>query len=177
VGKAVVFASVLTRFFSVTLECKKALFARLRHRTRVLCAVSSALPVAESGGDPCRHARRRRKPKLSFPGLLMLLVYHVFVGNGALETHVDELTGILLSASALSQRRQRLPWQVFRDILAECLACRANPREHSAAFHKGLRLRGLDGTGFGVNNVPRLVCSLGKAVVSSKQPLRGCARS
>lgn len=110
-----------------------------------------------------RHACRRRKPKLSFPRLLRALVYHVFVGHGALETHVDELTGILLSASALSQRRQRLPWQVFRDILAECLACRAHPREHPEAFYKGLRLLGLDGTGFGVNNVPRLVRSLGKA--------------
>lgn len=111
-----------------------------------------------------RHQKcRRRKPEISFAKLVLAVVYHVFMGKGALQTHVEELSGVLLSGSALSQRRQRLPWQVFRDILAECLGPRAQLRQHPEAFYKGLRLLGLDGTSFGVNNVPRLVRSLGKA--------------
>ena len=60
-------------------------------------------------------------------------------------------------------RRQRLPWQLFRDLLAQCLRPLADRRRHPEAFYHGYRLVGLDGTCFGVHNVPRLVRALGKA--------------
>jgi hypothetical protein len=100
---------------------------------------------------------------LSFAQLLLGLVYHALMGQGRLENDIAEIWGQWISASALSQRRQTLPWQIFRDLLAECLRPVARPRRHPAAFYKGWRLVGLDGTCFGVHNVPRLVRALGKA--------------
>jgi hypothetical protein len=110
-----------------------------------------------------RHCRPRRPARISFADLLLGLVYHAVMGQGRLETHLFEQTGELLSAPAISQRRQRLPWQLFRDLLAQCLQPRAERRRHPEAFYHGYRLVGLDGTCFGVHNVPRLVCALGKA--------------
>jgi hypothetical protein len=100
---------------------------------------------------------------LSFAQLLLALVYHALMGQGRLEDDVAEISGLLLSASALSQRRQTLPWQVFGDLLAECLQPLAKRQQHPEAFYKGWRLLGLDGTCFGVANVPRLVRAFGKA--------------
>lgn len=107
--------------------------------------------------------RHRRQPILSFSQLLSALVYHVLMGSGSLQSHVQELLGIVLSGSALSQRRQRLPWQVFADILAIGLRPRAQRQQHRQAFYRGLRLIGLDGTSFALCNVPRIVRALGKA--------------
>jgi hypothetical protein len=100
---------------------------------------------------------------LSFAQLLLGLVYHALMGQGRLENDIATIWGRLVSGSALSQRRQTLPWQIFRDLLAECLQPLARPRRHPEAFYKGWRLVGLDGTCFGVHNVPRLVRALGKA--------------
>lgn len=110
-----------------------------------------------------RHCRPRRRPRVCFADLLRSLVYHALMGQGRIENHLFEQTGELLSAPAISQRRQRLPWQLFRDLLAEGLQPRADRRHHPEAFYHGWRLVGLDGTCFGVHNVPRLVRALGKA--------------
>jgi hypothetical protein len=100
---------------------------------------------------------------VSFADFLRGLVYHAVMGTGRLETHLFEQTAELLSAPAISRRRQRLPWQLFRDLLVNCLRPLADRRRHPEAFYHGYRLVGLDGTCFGVQNVPRLVRALGKA--------------
>lgn len=110
-----------------------------------------------------RHCRRRRKPNGSFADIVLGLVYHAVMGQGRLEQHLFEQTGILLSAPDISQRRQRLPWELFRDVLSHCLRPLADRRQHPEAFYHGYRLVGLDGTCFGVQNVPRMVQVLGKA--------------
>ena len=110
-----------------------------------------------------RHCRRRRRPSGSFADLLQGLVYHAVMGQGRLERHLFEQSGIVLSAPDISQRRQRLPWELFRDLLGHCLRPLGDPRRHREAFYHGYRLIGLDGTCFGVHNVPRLVQALGKA--------------
>ena len=110
-----------------------------------------------------RHCRARRKPRATFADLVQGLVYHVVMGQGRLERHRFEQSGILLSAPDISQRRQRWPWELFRDLLGHCLRPLADPRRHREAFYHGYRLIGLDGTCFGVHNVPRLVQALGKA--------------
>jgi hypothetical protein len=61
------------------------------------------------------------------------------------------------------QRRQRLPWEIFRRIMDVVLVARAEVRKHPQAFYQGLRLVGLDGTCFGLQNVPRIVRAMGKA--------------
>jgi len=110
-----------------------------------------------------RHCRRRRRARVSFADFLRALVYHAVMGSGRLENHLFEQTAVLLSAPAIAQRRQRLPWQLFHDLLANCLRPLADRRRHPEAFYHGYRLVGLDGTCFGVHNVPRLVRALGKA--------------
>lgn len=110
-----------------------------------------------------RHCRSRRKPRATFADLVLGLVYHVVMGQGRLERHLFEQSGIPLSAPNISQRCQRLPWELFRDLLGHCLRPLADPRRHPEAFYHRYRLIGLDGTCFGVHNVPRLVQALGKA--------------
>lgn len=110
-----------------------------------------------------RHCRRRRPARVSFADFLRVLVYHAVMGKGRLETHLFEQTAELLSAPAIARRRQRLPWQLFQDLLVNCLQPLAKLRQHPEAFYHGYRLVGLDGTCFGVHNVPRLVRALGKA--------------
>lgn len=105
----------------------------------------------------------RREPLLPFSQLLCALVYHGLMASGSLQTHVQELLGQQLSGSALSQRRQRLPWPLFERILAVALRPRAEPGVHPQAFYHGLRLVGLDGTGFALSNTPQIVRALGKA--------------
>jgi len=121
------------------------------------------LPARRLNAVHRRYARRRRPAQLSFAQLLLALVYHALMGQGRLQDAVADLWRLCLSASALSQRRQTLPWEIFRDLLAECLQPLARARQHPQAFYKGWRLLGLDGTCFGVHNVPRLVRALGKA--------------
>lgn len=106
---------------------------------------------------------KRRSPVLPFVWLLATLVFHALMGRGALEQHAQEMTGKKISGSALSQRRQRLPWEIFRRIMEVGLVARAEERKHPQAFYQGLRLVGLDGTCFGLQNVPRIVRALGKA--------------
>jgi hypothetical protein len=52
---------------------------------------------------------------------------------------------------------------LFERILRVALRPRASPSQHPQAFYHGLRLLGLDGTGFAAANTPQLVRSLGKA--------------
>jgi hypothetical protein len=76
---------------------------------------------------------------------------------------VKELFGIEISDAALTQRRARLPWEVFTRLLALALRPLAQPRQHTAAFYHGLRLVGIDGTQWSVRNTPRILGSLRKA--------------
>jgi hypothetical protein len=144
--------------------CKKTAASELSSPGRIFVRLfAPRLPARKLNAIHRRYARRRRPSELSFARLLLALVYHALMGQGRIQDDVAEISGLVLSASALSQRRQTLPWQIFRDLLAECLQPLARARQHPEAFYKGWRLLGLDGTCFGVHNVPRLVRALGKA--------------
>jgi hypothetical protein len=110
------------------------------------------------------HQTRRRKPLLRFDQLLLGLVYHVLMGVGTLQEHIEELTGRSLSGSALSQRRQRLSWAIFEEVMALGLQRRADPQRHPHAFYQGMRLVGLDGTRAALRNTPAILCGFTKAV-------------
>jgi hypothetical protein len=96
--------------------------------------------------------------------LVMGLVFHFLQPCGTLAAHVKRLTGIAVSDAALSQRRARLPWEVFEEILRWVLRPLAEPQKQPGAFYRGLRLVGLDGTMFSVFNTPWISQSLKKAV-------------
>lgn len=51
---------------------------------------------------------QRRSCKLSPHPFIMAMVFHVLSGGGTLAQHVNQLTGIDISDSALSQRRGNL---------------------------------------------------------------------
>jgi hypothetical protein len=110
------------------------------------------------------HQRRRRRPLLPFADLLLALVYHVLLGAGSLQDHVEELTGVRLSGSAFAQRRHRLHWKIFQEILALVLERRADPQQHPQAFYQGLRLLGVDGSRLAMTNTAQILRGFHKAV-------------
>lgn len=121
---------------------------------------------------PCRvlrslwracHPTARRGRKLTGEQLATAQVYHGLRRQGTLSHHVKELFGIEISDAALTQRRARLPWEIFTRLLELALQPLANRRRHKAAFYHGLRLVGIDGTQWSVRNTPRILGSLSKA--------------
>ena len=106
---------------------------------------------------------KRRPPTITSYELLMGLVFHVMAGAGTLAEHVKELTRKSITDGALSQRRTRLPWQIFETILEEVLRPRAKEKEHPEAFYHGLRLCGVDGSRLSVANTPQFKRSMRKS--------------
>jgi len=100
---------------------------------------------------------RGRPPKLSVRQLVCALVFHVMNGAGTLVEHLAMLTGLVMSGSSVSQRRQALPWEVFVKILEVALAPLAQPSQHRQAFYQGLRLVAIDGTQFSLANTPQIL--------------------
>lgn len=108
--------------------------------------------------------RAGRKACFAVADLVMSLVFHVLQVKGTLSEHVNELTAQTISDSALSQRRSRFSWEVFKTITARVLQPRANVAEHPECFYKGLRLMGIDGTQFSVSNTPQIDSLLTKSM-------------
>jgi hypothetical protein len=109
------------------------------------------------------HPSARRGRKLSGEQCATALVYHGLRRQGSLSDHVQELFGIEISAAALTQRRARLPWEIFSRLLELALRPLAQPGRHKEAFYHGLRLVGVDGTQWSVRNTPRILGALSKA--------------
>src|SRR5262249_55445989 len=98
-------------------------------------------------GVPTVPARRGRKPRGPLTDLLPALTFHVMQGTGTLAEHSAELFDDALADSSWADRRARLPWDIFADLLRRVLRPRAT-RRHRAAFWRGWRLVALDGTTF-----------------------------
>lgn len=109
------------------------------------------------------HPTARHGRKLSGVQCVIAQIYHGLRRQGTFGDHVKELFGIDISNSALTQRRARLPWEVFTRLLELALQPLAQPRRHKAAFYHGLRLVGIDGTQWSVRNTPRILGVLSKA--------------
>lgn len=106
---------------------------------------------------------RGQKPRLSGGQLVSALIFHVLAGAGTLAAHVQQLTGLKLSDSALSQRRTAAGLGVFEVIVRAALHPLAVLQEHPQAFYHGWRLIGMDGSQFSVSNTPQLLGRLSKA--------------
>ena len=98
--------------------------------------------------------RRGRKPRVALAALLTSLVFHLMHATGTLAEHFALLFEDALNDSSCADRRARLPWQVFADLMARALRPLARKRRHPEAFWRGWRLVALDGTQFSLSNTP-----------------------
>jgi hypothetical protein len=106
--------------------------------------------------------RRGRPPRVPLSELLPALTYHVIQGTGTLADHFTQLFGTSLADSSWSDRRQRLPWEIFAELMRRVLQPRATVA-HADAFWRGWRLVALDGTSFSLTNTAQVRASRPKA--------------
>ena len=107
-------------------------------------------------------ARRGRKPRVPVRELFPALTFHALQGAGTLAEHSAEIFADALSDSAWADRRARLPWDVFADLMRRALRPKATRRQPEA-FWRGWRLVALDGTTFSLTNTPQITGTLAKA--------------
>lgn len=114
-------------------------------------------------GTPTAPRRRGRKPRVPVSQLLPTLTFHVMQEAGTLADHLFQLFRTPLADSSWSDRRLRLPWEIFADLMRRALRPRATARQHRDAFWRGWRLVALDGTQFSLINTPQVTTRLVKA--------------
>jgi hypothetical protein len=107
--------------------------------------------------------RRGRKPRVPLAQVLPALTYHVMQDAGTLAEHLFQLFRTPLADSSWSDRRLRLPWEIFAELMRRALRPRATPRRHRDAFWRGWRLVGLDGTQFSLINTRQVTATRTKA--------------
>lgn len=106
--------------------------------------------------------RRGRKPRIPIDQLVQGLTFHVRQGAGTLAEHFFELFQEPLANSSWSDRRIRLPWEVFADLMRRALRPIASRRHHPDAFWRGWRLLAIDGTQYSVTNTPQVAATTTK---------------
>ena len=117
------------------------------------------------GGDftPALGKRRGCKPRVPLAQLLPAFVFHFMNGAGTLAEHFGQLFDAPLADSSWAERRARLPWSVFADLMRRALRPRATRRSQPEAFWRGWRLLALDATQFSLTNTPQLHGTVRKA--------------
>jgi hypothetical protein len=119
--------------------------------------------VLGSAEVPVVPRRRGRRPRVPLTEVLAALTFHVMQDVGTLSEHFTEVFGRPLADSSWSDRRTRLPWTIFTELMARVLRPRATARRHPDAFWRGWRLVALDGTDFNLINTPAIVAARPKA--------------
>lgn len=82
---------------------------------------------------------------------------------GTFAEHFAQLFDDGLCDSSLSERRTRLPWEVFTELMRLGLRTLAQAATHPEAFWRGWRLVALDGTQFSLTNTPQVKVTMRKA--------------
>src|SRR5208283_590978 len=104
---------------------------------------------------PSVAARGGRRPRVGLASLLAALVFHVMHSSGTLSEHFHLRFEDALSDSACSDRRARLPCQIFAELMERLLRPLARKRRHPEAFWRGWLLTAMDGTQHSVTNTPQ----------------------
>ena len=115
------------------------------------------------GDLPALPVRRGRKPRVPLTHVLSALTFHVMKGPGTLGEHFTELFGAPIADSSLADRRARLPWEIFEDLMRRMLRPRATRSREPEAFWHGWRLTALDGTQWSLTNTPQITAQARKA--------------
>ena len=137
----------------------------------------ATVPASETGGGflnawanlvpdwmPELPRRRGRKARVPLDQIFQALTFHVTQGAGTLAEHFFELFQEPLADSSWSDRRRRLPWEVFADLMRRALRPIATRRRAPDAFWRGWRLLALDGTQYSVTNTPQVAATTTKAL-------------
>jgi len=82
---------------------------------------------------------------------------------GTLSEHFAQLFGTSMADSSLSERRTRIPWDVFSELMRRSLRPLADPTSEAGAFWREWRLVALDGTQFRLSNTPQIKTQVRKA--------------
>ena len=106
--------------------------------------------------QPTLPQRRGRRPRVPLAQVLPALVFHVMNAAGTLAEHFAQLFDDPLCDSALSERRSRLPWAVFAELMRLGLRAFAHKAAHPEAFWRGWRRAALDGTPFSLTSTPQI---------------------
>jgi hypothetical protein len=83
-------------------------------------------------------------------------------GAGTLAEHFSWLFADRLADSSWADRRARLPWDIFAELMRRVLRPKATRRQPDA-FWRGWRLVALDGTQFSLTNTPQVAATTTKA--------------
>lgn len=113
-------------------------------------------------GIPAVPRRRGRKPRVPLTELLPALTFHVMQSAGTLAEHFSLLFDDTLADSSWADRRARLPWTIFTELLERVLRPQATRRQRDA-FWRGWRVVALDGTQFSLTNTPQITATTRKA--------------
>ena len=110
------------------------------------------------GGDftPALGKRRGCKPRVPLTQLLPAFIFHFMNGAGTLAQHFAPLFAAPLADSSWAERRARLPWEVFAELMRRALRPRATQWRQPEAFWRGWRLVALDATQFSLTNTPQI---------------------
>jgi hypothetical protein len=107
------------------------------------------------GLDQRKNAAGRRPRQVTRGQLLAAVLFHGAVSlMGTMGEHLFELLKIRMAESTLSERRQALPLEVFKELLGRILRPIQHPDE--SANYKGMRLVAIDGVSFSVPNTAQL---------------------
>ena len=90
------------------------------------------------------------------------LTFHFMQSAGTLAEHFSQLFDGSLADSSWADRRARLPWAIFAELMRRVLRPLA-PRRQREAFWRGWRLIALDGTQFSLTNTPQITATTQKA--------------
>jgi hypothetical protein len=113
-------------------------------------------------GVPMIPRRRGRKPRVPLTDLLPALTFHVMQNAGTLAEHFSQLFDDSLADSSWADRRARVPWAIFAELMRRVLRPKATRRQREA-FWRGWRLVALDGTQFSLTNTPQITARRTKA--------------
>jgi len=87
------------------------------------------------GPDEFTLARRRgRRPRVPLSQVLPPLVFHFMSAAGTLSEYFAQLFGAPMADSSLSERRTRMPWDVFSEWMRRSLRPLADATAQAEAF-------------------------------------------
>lgn len=159
------YAGMLKRFQRRKVGARKAGTGQ-QAKSADTAVVGFEAAVAEMVGEegwPELGPRRGPAPRLPLRVLLLGLIYHALQRVGTVGEHLAMLTSDPLSESSCAERRQRLPWAVFEELMQRTLRPLAAPRRQRESFWRGWRVLALDGTQFSLTNTPQNLAGVPKA--------------